>query len=263
MEDYSEVEAFKQKQNEIYNGVKANQSEAPADDEQENETPKVTPLSLEEIKDKKGVPLSNRLAEQARKADALGSKLDEIMQQIQAFAGSQQNSQTARPADEAGSTNSYYIDDDYKAYVDAKFQQQEYQKLEKERETFIQKAHQEFPELMSSSESHDPAFLKKANEYLAKAFNQNNPEAPYLAAKMAAAEMGKLEKRARDKVLSDDSRRERILAEGSIDARGNADMDTEPKFNEKRLQKLLGVDPKKLKKRLKANAEKYKKSEGV
>lgn len=109
-----------------------------------------------------------------------------------------------------------------------------------------------FPELNQKSDDYDPEFYSAVDRYYT-AFTKADPtdrEAFTNALELAAAKFGKTERVLKDKLLKDEARRSRIIAEGGAVPR-ETKKEKEPQLNLKALQSKLGIDPEKLKKRMK------------
>lgn len=135
-----------------------------------------------------------------------------------------------------------------KTYVDSQFVKQGQEKSWKQ-------ALELFPELDQESDKFDEKFFKAADGYFAGFDLKKDPEAPLKAVKLAAIESGKIEQLAKEKLLKDESRRSRIIAEGSAAPREQR-KEKEPTLNSSALARL-GIKADDMKAHLKANKSKY------
>jgi hypothetical protein len=157
------------------------------------------------------------------------SKIDEkINQLINAVANSPRKSSVAETETESP---------DYKRYIDARFQEVEKDRVKKGQEQAWSKALELFPELNQESEHYDESFYKLADSFYGSFDLSKDPEAPLKAVKLAALESGKVEKLAKEKLLRDEARRSRMIAEGGSIPK---DMKREkaPNLNEQNLARL-------------------------
>lgn len=181
-------------------------------------------------------PTKNLKAEFNRKFSKINEKLDQLIN------GAVQSHRQAAPAEDADDAP------EYKQYVNSKF-------VEQGQKEAWNKALELFPELNQESESFDENFYKAADKYYSSFDLKRDADAPFKAAKLAAIDLGKIEQLAKEKLYKDEARRSRILSEGSSKPREN--------LKEKTLEvkdhivKRLGIDPEKLKARIKANKDKY------
>jgi len=188
----------------------------------------------------------NLKAEMNRKFSKINEQLTRLVQIVEQSATQKQPS-----VEEA-------VDEDapeYKRYVDARFQQAEQARVKSSQEQAWTKALELFPELNQESENFDQEFYKAADKFYGSFDLQRDPEAPLKAVKLAALELGKIEQLTKEKLLKDEARRSRLIAEGGSTPR-ESKKEKEPALNEKSLARL-GIDPKKLKERIKSNKDRY------
>lgn len=192
--------------------------------------------------------IKNLKAELNRKLSKTNETMRQELAQIKQLLT---QSQTRTPAAEADFTNS----PDYKRYVDARFQEAHRAEVQKAQQEAWSKAQEMFPELNPESETYDERFYKLADQIYSEFDLSKSKNAPLLAAKQAALELGKIEQLTKEKLLKDEARRSRIISEGGAVPR-ESKKEQEVKLNEKGLARL-GINPDKLKARLKANKDKY------
>lgn len=202
--------------------------------------------SSEQATSKKEVPLENRLGELTRKMNKfldLEKKVDLLVNYVNGL----QPSNSSYPS--SASYNSGYSDVDSK--IDQKL-------VELKRFEAFNEAKKIYPQLDKNSDQFDERFYEAVDkEYLR--FNQFDIEAPLTAAQIVAQRMGLTAKQIKEQVLLDDNRRTRVLAEGgAVDNKpSKADTASLSSMNEQRLSKYLGVNPEKLKQRIKSNPDRY------
>lgn len=252
---HSDVEMLKERQ--AVNEVSDSAPEEAEETEAEGKVSEARKLSIDEVVDEKGVPIKNRLAESDRKFRQLTSKIDQLLENL-ANQSIAKVHNTGQLPDDGANTNSYYLDDadDVKKYIDQRFAEQSKREIEQARTKSIQAAQKQFPELLIDSENHDPEFLRRAEDYM-RGMNVADPEAPMKAVRLAALDLGKIDELVKKKVLTDEARRERMIQEGAAESKGSVKAEKEPNLKEDALKRLLGVDPKKVKARLKKFKEKY------
>lgn len=212
----------------------AEQEEAEA----ENQAP-TSKFTTENILDERGVPLSNVLKEVTRKLGRLNevsSKLDLLLQ----------SNHSEKLADKAASSYASDLDDSAKSYIDARLMEDKKQNIERAQKAALDSVFKTFPELDRNSDDYDASFYELAVEY-EKTIDQLDPDRSMKAAKLAALDTGKIEKLQKAKLLQDDSRRNRILSEGSAtnkDSKKNAAPKQE--MNKAMISRFLKVDPAKI-----------------
>jgi hypothetical protein len=182
----------------------------------------------------------NLKAEMNRKFSKITDQLNQLAQMIQP--------RTQAPSAENASG---YAEDtpEYKRYVDARFQEAQRAEVKAAQETAWHKALETFPELNPDSENFDEKFYKLADKYFTDYDLTRVKDAPLRAAREAALELGKIEQLTKEKLLKDEARRSRIIAEGASAPRDSR-KEKDVKINEKGLARL-GINPEKLKARLK------------
>lgn len=202
-------------------------------------------ISTEKIVDARGVPLGNILAEIQRKLgrtqESVNAKLDMILQ-------------GNRVADKAPIDPPVTIDTDIKQYVDsqlAPFKEDKQTTLLKAQKASLDSVFKTFPELNKNSDEFDNQFFDLAVEFEEK-MDASDPQRPLKAAKLAALELGKLEKLTKAKVLQDENRRNRILSEGSAPSKETSKASGKKlDMNNKAIKQFLKIDPAKIEQVLK------------
>lgn len=177
-------------------------------DESENIAPPATTMTIDKIVDERGVPLGNTMKEMTRKLNRLGDisqKLDMILQNnvSPSYSAPDKGSQSAGNA----------LDVNVKNYIDSLRREDKQKDVEKAQTAVLGTVFKTFPELDKSSDEFDSGFFDLAVEY-EKSIDQFDPDRSIKAAKLAALDLGKVEKLTKAKVLQDDARRSRILSEG-------------------------------------------------
>lgn len=217
----------------------------------------VIPTSALPVEDEKPqeVPVENRIAELNRKTtkrlDEVSDKISQLVDFVQGL-----NSQQATKSQNTYEDSNYLSDDDYMTRADFK-REKEAEKLrivKNQQQSSLQKAQQTYPELNSKTDSFDKDFWELTERYYLS-FRSDDPEAPFKAAKLAAADLGKTKSQIETEVLQDDARRNRILSEGAISPRSKGPNESSPSVNSDALQRLLKVDPKKVSARAKIYKE--------
>lgn len=189
-------------------------------------------------------PTKNLKAEFNRKLSKMQQQMDQRLQQI-LTAVSSSSAQTNTPAEKAD-----FEEPEYKRYVDARFQESQKEQVKRGQESAWQNALELFPELNPDSEAFDEKFYKVADKFYGTFDLTRDPEAPLKAAKLAALEVGKIEQLTKEKLLKDDARRSRLIAEGAGSPR-DAKREKPIQLNVGALAKLGIKDPKKLEERVK------------
>lgn len=187
----------------------------------------------------------NLKAEMNRKLSKMQSEMSAQLNQLAQLIQNKNSGTVAEDAPESP---------EYKRYVDARFQEAQKAEVKTAQETAWNKALEMFPELDSNSEHFDEKFYKLADKFYTDYDLTRVKDAPLRAVREAALELGKIEQLQREKLLKDEARRSRIIAEGASAPRETR-KEQETKLNEKGLAKL-GINPDKLKARLKT--DKYK-----
>lgn len=190
------------------------------------------------------VPVENRVAELNRKFSGLTSKIDQLIESLQ--ANSNQNVGAERPDARAESVKGY---DDVSRLRDEIL-------TDKHRDSF-KRAVEAFPELDKDSESYDEGFWKETDALYRQLSATRDPEAPIKAAKFVALERGKFAQLERQKVLADESRRTRIMSEGGIAPKSASKPKETVPSNLQTLATLLGADQAKLKEHVSKNKKRY------
>lgn len=199
-------------------------------------------LNVNSIVDERGVPLGNVLKEVTRKLgriSEISSKLDMLLQ----------NNVSANVSPDKGAfvATSDVIDSDTKRYIDARLMEDKRAQIEKAQKVVLDTVFKTFPELDKSSDDYDAEFFNLAVEY-EKNINELDPDRPMKAAKLAALDLGKVEKITKAKVLQDDARRSRILSEGSAPSKETKKSQPKGNMNNAAISRFLKVDPKKVEK---------------
>jgi hypothetical protein len=189
-------------------------------------------------------PTKNLKSEMNRKFSKLEQKIEQLLQQSV-------QTRSVSPVEETDNFSA----PDYKRYVDARFQEAQKAEVVTSQEKAWQQALELFPELNPDSDQHDEKFYKLADSIYREFDLTRSKNAPLLAAKQAALELGKIEQLAKEKLLKDEARRSRLISEGAAPSR-ESKKEREPQLNERNLARL-GVDAKKLRDRIKANKDKY------
>lgn len=188
--------------------------------------------------------IKNLKAEMNRKF----SKINDIKSQVDLLVNfiGQQQQPTGTVSDDKSNA------DPVVQYVEKRFQEQDKKAIDAQHKRDFQEAVTKFPELDENSDQYDPKFYDMVDKLFGKR-QGNDPEALKEAVEIAAVRMGKIERLTQDKLLKDEARRSRLIAEGTNAPREGRGK-TEATVDEKALQRL-GIDPAKFKKRLKD--EKY------
>lgn len=202
-------------------------------------------LSMNEILDDKGVPLTNRFAEMSRKLNKvsdLESKLDQILNATQ---------QTAQQA--AGAA---YSDlDEFEGMsakeiakvIDQKLADRERVQLQTKHLNDFESLKKQYPELDKNSPDYDPEFYNLANNAYLNFGLDGKAEGAMEAVEYAAYKSGKTKQSMQREVLSDEARRSRKLAEGATGSRkAKPDEDFEDQLATAR--KHMRINPKYFKK---------------
>lgn len=210
---------------------------------------------MEQQKAPEDTKADNKLAELLRKVNKV-SELDKKVDQLLSYVSSIQ-----QPAPAPVSPVFEGSDDEYVTKAELRAQERiaaerQIKSLQKQS---LDSAKQMFPELDKNSEHYDKEFYQLTDELFASSINPADPDGPLKAAKLAAVELNKIEKLARSKVLNDDARRNRILAEGGVEPKSSQAEKSVSKVNSTRLKQYLGVDADKIKARIKANPDRYTK----
>lgn len=191
-------------------------------------------LTTNDIVDERGVKLSNVFKEVTRKlsrVNDLNTKLDLILQ-----------GQQARTVDNTSSSANANLDASVKDYIDARLVADKKAEITSSQQAALKNTYKTFPELDQNSDSFDSDFFQLAIEH-EKFIDINDPQRPMKAAKLAALELGKLEKLATQKVLQDEARRSRILGEGSVQPKDTPKKSSTASMNKQALTRLLKIDP--------------------
>lgn len=195
---------------------------------------------------KKEVPLENRLGELTRKMNKfldLEKKVDLLVNYVSGL-----NTTSSSPTSTAYSSGYGDVD----SRIDQKL-------VELKRYEAFNEAKKIYPQLDKTSDHFDERFYEAVDkEYLR--FNQFDIEAPLTAAQIVAQRMGLTAKQIKEEVLLDDSRRTRLLAEGgAVDSKPSKaeTSSTASSAQENRMLKYLGVNPEKVKNRIKSNPDRY------
>jgi hypothetical protein len=191
-------------------------------------------------------PTKNLKAEFNRKLSKMQQQMDNRLQQILQAVTSPTGSQANAPAEKAD-----FEEPEYKRYVDARFQESHKEVVKQGQESAWQKALELFPELNQDSDTFDEKFYKVADKYYGSFDLTRDPDAPLKAVKLAALEIGKIEQLTKERLLKDDARRSRLIAEGAGSPR-DAKREKPVQLNVGALAKLGIKDPKKLEERVKA-----------
>ena len=203
------------------------------------------------------IPLQNRLAELTRKFTRYQENMDEKFGQLVQILSQQKAGSKAQEDDDSSS------DLDPKAYADFRFKQVKEElknesMVEKHKTSFHQ-ALKVFPELNQESETYDKSFFQAANKYY-EALKGTDADAPMKAARLAAIDFNKYEQIERERVLTDEAKRSRMLGDGISSPRGHQKQEVGITDNLKSLAQLLGKDQKKLGEFYEKNKARYQRS---
>jgi hypothetical protein len=212
------------------------------DTTQEN-APKKSKLSASEIVDDRGIPLTNVMKELNRKVgriSELSGKLDLLLQQQTKPSHTSVDNTFMQGAE---------LDEATRRYIDARLMEEKRSVIEKQQETTIQNVLKYYPELDRDSDSYDEEFYKLAVSY-EKAIDTMDPERALKAAKLAALDTGRVERLTKSKVIQDDARRSRLLAEGGIEAK-DSKKEKNSSINKSAIKNLLKIDPAKVERYMK------------
>lgn len=177
----------------------------------------------------------NLKAEMNRKFSKINEQLNTLMTHVKQ---SQAPIQSA-PVEETE------IAPDLNKQVDARLAEQAHR-------THFNKALDQFPELNEQGDDFDPKFYQLVDSFYTK-FRKADPtdvDAFQNALELAANKSGKNQRLIQDKILADEARRSRIIAEGGAVPKEQR-KEKEPEINLKALSKLGIKDPEKLKARIK------------
>ena len=195
-----------------------------------------------------GVPVENRIAELNRKFTQyqrnLDEKLGQLISSLQAVAQPQQT----RVVDETPIEG--ILKNNVNVLVDEKIMQL------KHAESY-QSALQAYPELDPNSDKFDDKFHRLADTYYASLKASGFADAPLKAVRMAAMDLGKYEQIEREKILADEAKRMRTLADGSVPAK-QGQKEKGPGYNQT-LASLLKIDAKGMQEHMKKYGHKYNK----
>ncbi len=210
-------------------------------EENENIAAPESSMTVDKIVDERGVPLGNTLKEMTRKFGNISKKLDMILQN-----NVQPNYSTADNA----SFNSNVTDEDVKTFIRAQ-REEKAQAINDKQLASLDVVFKTFPELDKESDDFDAVFFNAAIKH-EKQFDQFDPDRSLKAAKLAALDLGKMEKLTKSKVLQDDARRSRILSEGGTSTK-EATAKSAPKteLNKAALSQYFKLDAAKVQKYLK------------
>ncbi len=172
-------------------------------EEQENIAAPESSMTVDKIVDERGVPLGNTLKEMTRKFGNISKKLDMILQN---------NVPPSYSTADNASDNSPVTDEDVKTFIRTQ-RAEKAQAVNDAQLAVLDVVFKTFPELDQQSDDFDKAFFDLAVKH-EKSINQADPDRSIKAAKLAALDLGKMEKLTKSKVLQDDARRSRILSEG-------------------------------------------------
>lgn len=188
--------------------------------------------------------LDNKVAELLRKVN----KISEVLPQLTAPA------RVAAPQVEQN-----YVDDSTEFMTKAEYKAYEAQRTTeslklKQRDSY-KAAMELYPELAAK----DSEFYSAVDQYFSRNFS-SDPNGPLEAAEFVAYKLGLSKQRIEKEVLNDETRRTRLLSEGGISPKTQKTEQVASKLNENRLKNLLGVDPEKIKARIKADPTRYTKT---
>lgn len=199
-------------------------------------------VPIDNVVDSRGVPLGNVLAEVTRKLgkmNEINAKLDLVLQGNQA---------AGKAPTEIPNINMASIDGDIKAYVDSQLAPLKEEKkvhLERAQKSALEQTFKTFPELQTSSDDFDQEFFNLAVEYETK-MDASDPQRPMKAAKLAALELGKMEKITKAKLLQDENRRSRIISEGSASSNEKAKPSNKQTLNKSAIKQYFKIDSAKI-----------------
>lgn len=206
-------------------------------------------INIDKIVDSRGVPLGNLLAEITRKLGRthsdVSAKLDVLMQQQAAVP--------AQSPDKGADADMLKLDPAVRRAINSVREEIKQDSVEKAQDASLEQVFKTFPELLKSSDDFDQDFFEKAVA-IEKTLDRNDPERPMKAAKLAALEVGKLEKLTKAKVIADENRRTRMLAEGgspSKDASKQNAKSPKSSVNKAAVQRWFKIDPAKVEKQVK------------
>lgn len=213
----------------------------------------VPTVSIDSVVDKRGVPLGNVLAEVNRKLaqglQATNQKLDALLQlQTQGASPDKGKSATQTQIPEG-------IDPKVVNFVQDALSKERQAEIAKAQKAALDSVYKTFPELDQNSESFDTEFFNLAVE-IENTISEKDPQRSMKAAKLAALELGKVEKITKAKVVADEANRRRILSEGGAQSKETRapqkKMSTE-NMNKAAIKQFFKVDP--------AEVEKYAKED--
>lgn len=210
-------------------------------------------IASESKKTKAEPDLANQLGEILRKINKMPADFSkEIDTKLASFSSAQKPTQASFLTDSDLEVPSYVT----KAEYAAEKAQSARSSLQNEQRNSFGDAMDMFGELNQKGEDFDEEFYNKTNDFYVSKF-QNDPEGPMLAAKLAAVELGKIEKLAKSNFLNDERRRHRILEQGGLGRSKAAAEEPASTLNKDRLQRLFGIDPAKVEARIKADPARY------
>jgi hypothetical protein len=185
--------------------------------------------------------LKNIKAEFNRKLSKIDEKLDRYFQSVT-------QGKVAASVEETDSSSDSNVD--VSKQVDARL-------AKKTHEQQFKDAVKTFPELNPGADDYDQGFYQMVDSYYTKfvAADPSDFDALQNAIELAASKTGRSEKLVREKLLKDEARRSRLIAEGGSIPKENR-KEREPSLNVQGLARL-GINPDKLKARLKANKDRY------
>lgn len=181
--------------------------------------------SASEDQENNPVPVENRLAELARKqgkADkTLTTMQDSISKLTETLSAFLQNNQAYAEPKQETEQYSGYIDEDVSRYTDARVNsvKSEVQQLKEELSAReyrqqLNEAIDMYPELDKNSDSYDPDFYQMVDQNFRIFSQAGSQEAVKDAVALAATKLGKFEQLERERILADEMRRSRRLADG-------------------------------------------------
>jgi hypothetical protein len=202
-----------------------------------------SPISFDKIVDERGVPLGNVLKEVTRKLgriNEVNAKLDMLLQN---------NVTTANQSPDEGTQEAAEgVDVKTKRYVDSRLEKFKQLDIEKAQNEALDQVFKTFPELNKTSDDFDQDFFNLAVEY-ENSLDKKDPARPMKAAKLAALDLGKIERIQKAKIIQDEARRTRMLTEGSAPSKeGSTKAAPKQQMNKAAIEKWFKIDASKVEK---------------
>lgn len=168
-------------------------------------------LTMNDIVDDKGVPLTNRFAEMSRKLNQLpdlASKIDQLLNTT---------AKVAQPT--AGDYGDYSDDAEIDKRIESRLAQERRKQLQEQHFQEFNNFKQQYPELDSNSPEYDHAFYNMANNYYLTMGFDAKPDGVREAVEYAAFKTGRAKADLQKEMLSDEARRSRKIAEGASNSK--------------------------------------------